>query len=264
MTPYDTHATADPFARSFSAFEALTTTLSGSDAGTWTHTDLEEYLDLAGRELLRLLLQDHLDLRAMREEEQIRSGARQVVVGPEGQVRPWRETGHPRWLASMFGMVRVTRVAHRGQGVSNVHPADAVLSLPTSRHSTGLRRLAVTEAVRSSFDQAHDAVTRRCGNVLGKRRLEELVVAAAVDVDGFYRTVIPVPCSREMPLVVQVDGKGVVMRPAALREAPVEPPRKPRADIVADSRRAKSRTGSGWRPWPASLTPALPQGARMM
>jgi hypothetical protein len=45
------------------------------------------------------------------------------------------------------------------------------------------------------------------------------VIAAAVDVDGFYQTVIPVPCSREMPLVVQVDGKGVVMRPEALREA---------------------------------------------
>lgn len=219
MTPYDTHAAADPFADSFSAFETLTTMLSGSDAGTWTHTELEEYLDAAGRELLRLLLQDHLDLRAVREEKQVRSGGGLVVVGPEGRVRPWRETGHSRWLASVFGMVRVTRVAHRGRGVGNVHPADAVLSLPVGRHSTGLRRLAVTEAVRGSFDQAHQAVERRCGNVLGKRRLEELVVAAAVDVDGFYRTVIPVPCSREMPLVVQVDGKGVVMRPEALREA---------------------------------------------
>ncbi|GHD78652.1 hypothetical protein GCM10010317_098300 [Streptomyces mirabilis] len=45
------------------------------------------------------------------------------------------------------------------------------------------------------------------------------MVAAAVDVDSFYRTQIPVPCSREMPLVVQIDGKGVVMRPEALREA---------------------------------------------
>ncbi|MDH6580723.1 hypothetical protein P3T29_006417 [Kitasatospora sp. MAP5-34] len=82
----------------------------------------------------------------------------------------------------------------------------------------GLRRLAVTEAVRGSFDQAQQAVERRCGRVLGKRRLEELVVAAALDVDGFYRARIPLPCSREMPLVVQVDGKGVVMRPEALRE----------------------------------------------
>lgn len=232
MTPYDTHATADPFADSLNAFETLTTALSGSSASTWTHSELEEHLDAAGRELLRLLLQDHLDLRAAREEEQVRSGAGPVVVGPEGRVRPWRETGHSRWPATVFGMVRVTRVAHRGRDVGSVHPADTALSLPEGRHSTGLRRIAVTEAVRGSFDQAHDAVERRCGKVLGKRRLEELVVAAAVDVEGFYQTMIPVPCSREMPLVVQVDGKGVVMRSEALREA---------------TRRAAEKSASGHR-----------------
>lgn len=219
MTPYDTRCTTDLFAHSLSAFETLMHTLSGNPATTWTHAELEEHLDAAGRELLRLLLQDHLDLRAWQEDHQVRAGAGPAVTGPEGRVRPWRETGHSRWLATVFGMVRVTRVAHRGPGTGNVHPADQALSLPAGRHSTGLRRLAVTEAVRGSFDQAHDAVERRCGNLLGKRRLEELVVAAAVDVDDFYRTVIPVPCSREMPLVVQVDGKGVVRRPEALREA---------------------------------------------
>lgn len=232
MKPYDTHVTTDPFARSLSAFETLMRTLSGSDASTWTHAELEEHLDATGRELLRLLLQDHLDLRAQHEESQVRAGAGPVVVGPDGQVRPWREPGHQRWLATVFGLVRVTRVAHRGPGACNVHPADTALSLPAGRHSNGLRRLAVTEAVRGSFDQAHDAVTRRCGNVLGKRRLEELVVAAALDVDGFYQTMISVPCSREMPLVVQVDGKGVVMRPEALREA---------------TRRAAEKAGAGPR-----------------
>jgi hypothetical protein len=219
MEQYDTHSTVDPFAHSVSAFETLMGTLSGDQASAWTHAELEEHLDAAGRELLRLLLQDHLDLRAAREEEQVRAGARPVAVGPEGRVRPWRETGHERWLASMFGLVRVTRIAHRGPGMGNVHPADEELSLPAGRHSMGLRRLAVTEAVRGSFDQAHDAVTRRCGHVLGKRRLEELVAAAAIDVDAFYQRRIPLPCSRQMPLVLQVDGKGVVMRPEALREA---------------------------------------------
>jgi hypothetical protein len=232
MTPYDTHATTDPFVRSISAFEMLIGTLSGSDASAWTHAELEEHLEMAGRDLLRLVLQDHLDLRAQQEEKQVRTGVGPLVVGPDGQVRPWREPGHQRWLATVFGLVRVTRVAHRGPGACNVHPADAALSLPAGRHSTGLRRLAVTEAVRGSFDQAHDAIERRCGNVLGKRRLEELVVDAAVDIDGFYRTRIPVPCSREMPLVVQVDGKGVVMRPEALREA---------------TRRAAEKAASGHR-----------------
>ncbi|MGW2254763.1 ISKra4 family transposase [Kitasatospora sp. NPDC001660] len=219
MKQYDTDATADPFARSVSAFETLMCSLSGGEAGTWTHAELEERLEVAGRELLRRLLQDHLDLRAVREEEQVRASVGPVVVGPEGRVRPWRETGHSRWLASVFGLVRVTRIAHRGPGVCNVHPADAGLSLTVGRHWLGLRRLAVTEAVRGSFDQARDAVERRCGKVLGKRRLEELVVAAAVDVDDFYQAMIPVPCSRDMPLVLQADGKGVVMRPEALREA---------------------------------------------
>jgi hypothetical protein len=76
---------------------------------------------------------NHLDLRALREEEQVRAGAGLVVVGPEGRVRPWRETGHARWLASLFGLVRFTRVAHRGPGVGNVHPADEELSLPAGR-----------------------------------------------------------------------------------------------------------------------------------
>jgi hypothetical protein len=103
--------------------------------------------------------------------------------------------------------------------VSNVYPADVLLSLPAGRHLLGLRRLAVTEAVRSSFDQALAAVGRQCGPVVGKRRLEELVVEAAVDVDSLYRARVPLPCSRDMPLVIQADGKGVVMRPEALREA---------------------------------------------
>ena len=239
MTRYDTHATADPFARSVSAFETLTATLSGGQGGTWTHAELEEHLDVAGRDLLRQLLQDHLDLRALREEGQVRAGARPVVLGPEGKVRPRLEPGHARWLATVFGLVRVTRVAHRGPGACNVHPADVALSLPVGRHSMGLRRLAVTEAVRGSFDQAQEAVTRRCGKVLGKRRLEELVVAAALDVDDFYRTRIPVPCSADMPLILQVDGKGVVMRPEALREAT----RRAAAKTAAAGRRGRLAPG---------------------
>lgn len=193
MEPYATAATADSFACSISAFEALTRTLSGPDAAGWDHYALEEHLEAAGRELLRHLLQDHLDLRALHEEEQVRDGAHPIVVGPDDELRPWRETGHARLLACLFGTLRVTRVAHRGRGPANVHPADAVLSLPTGRHSLGFRRLAVVEAVRGSFDQAHAAVERRCGRVLGKRRLAELVVAAAVNVDAFYRSLVPRP-----------------------------------------------------------------------
>ncbi|MFI6729958.1 ISKra4 family transposase [Streptomyces sp. R-74717] len=241
MEQYDTGAAADPFARSVDAFETLTRTLSGSSAAGWTHAELEEQLETAGRELM-LLLQDHLDLRALREEEQTRNAGRPRPVGPDGIPRPWREARHSRRLACLFGLVRVTRVAHRGPGVSNIHPADETLSLPAGQHSMGLRRLAVTEAVRGSYDQAQAAVERRCGKVLGKRRLEELVTEAAVDVDAFFRARIPLPRSADMPLVIQVGGKGVVMRPDALREA------TRRAALKAAAQGRRGRLAPGEKP----------------
>src|SRR6476469_2058383 len=131
------------------------------------HDELEGLLEQQGRELLRQLMQDHLDLRARTEEAAARiSAGRPVVRGPEGRPRTWRESNHPRWLTCVFGPVRVTRIAYRGRGVSNVHPADEALSLPAGRHSRGLARLAVLEAVRGSFDQAQAAIECRCGRVL--------------------------------------------------------------------------------------------------
>jgi hypothetical protein len=134
MERYDTGSTPDPFARSVSAFESLTAPRSGRGAGEWTHAELEEHLDHTGRALIRPLLQDHVDLRAIREEQQARDVSAPRLVGPEGTVRPWREPGHEGWLACLFGQVRVCRVAHRGTGVGNVHPADVCLSLPAGRH----------------------------------------------------------------------------------------------------------------------------------
>lgn len=239
MEHYDNLDTPEAFARSVSAFETLKATLSGDTAEKWTHGELEEHLQEAGRALLRQLLQDHLDLRAIREEEHLRACPDLRVTGPDGRARPWRERGHERWLSTVFGLVRVRRIAHRGPRVSNVHPADALLSLPAGRHSAGLRRMAVVEAVRGSFDQALAAVERQCGPVLGKRRLEELVVETATDVDSFYRAKVPVPCRRDMPLVIQADGKGVVMRPEALREAT----RRKAAQAAAAGRRGRLAPG---------------------
>ncbi len=75
------------------------------------------------------------------------------------------------------------------------------------------------EAARGSFDQATLAIGRRCGQVAGKRGVEQLTVAAAADIDAFYQAVTSQPCTDATVLVVSVDGKGVVMRPEALREA---------------------------------------------
>jgi hypothetical protein len=116
--------------------------LSGPEAACLTHAELEEQLDTQGRELLRRLHQDHLDLRAAREQR------REKVTGADGITRTRVETGHQRRLATVFGDVTVTRITYRAPGAANLHPADAELNLPEEKHSHGLRKLAVIEAAR--------------------------------------------------------------------------------------------------------------------
>jgi hypothetical protein len=219
MEPYDAFDAIDEFAAAVSAFECLQGDLADPAAGALAHHAVEELIEEQGRELLRLLFQGHLDLRARREREQAARPPAVVVTGPDGIIRPHRETGHCRTLACLFGTVTVERCAWRQKKLSNVHPADRALSLPAGRHSAGLRRLAATEAVRGSYDQAKAAIDRRCGKVLGKRQAEDLVIAAARDIDAFYRHQVVMPATAEMLLVLQVDGKGIVMRPEALRPA---------------------------------------------
>jgi len=174
------HETLSAFAASRDRFERIVGWLEGPQAGRLAHGELEERLDVEGRELLRQMLQDHLDVRAQREPRL------EAVVGADGMARGSVEAGHGRGLLTMFGKVEVARLAYRRRGHANLHPADAVLNLPVELHSHGLRRLAVLEGTRGSFDDVREAVRRRTGQRLGKRQLETLVQRAADDFDAFY------------------------------------------------------------------------------
>jgi hypothetical protein len=208
----------DPFAVSRDMFSTLAAELAGPAAAGLTACQLEELLDERGREVQRQLLQDHLDLRAAREERQARQ-RRAPVTGADGITRARLEPGHGRGLATLFGTVRVTRCAWRQPGAGNYCPADAALSLPAGRHSHSLAKLAAIEAARGSFDAAHAAAARRCGPVIGKRQIEESAVHAAADIPAFYAARIPEPCTPQTLLVLSADSKGIVMRPGALRAA---------------------------------------------
>ena len=126
----------DGFARSRARFEEVVGFLDGDGASGLSHADLEERLGTEGRGLLRLLYQDHLDLRAEREQRP------EEVVDAHGVDRTSVEAGHHRALTTVFGAVTVTRLAYRRRGEPNLHPADAALNLPAERHSHGVRRLA--------------------------------------------------------------------------------------------------------------------------
>ncbi len=206
-------AVAGPFGSSRACFEGITSWLDGAEAGGLEHGALEEQLGARARELTRQLYQDHLDLRAAREQRL------EEVAGAGGVTRTRSETGHQRALATVFGEVTVTRIACRAPGAVNLHPADAALNLPEEKHSHGLRRHAAIEALRGSHEQARQAIRRATGVRIGKRQAEQLAVAAAADIDAFWAGRRPGPRDSDVPLVLSFDGKGIVMRPEALREA---------------------------------------------
>lgn len=209
----------DPFCASRAASDALAATLGSAEADGWAHDQLEDHLQARGREVLRRLLQDHLDLRAVREQRAVGQGRVEPVTDADGICHPTVEQGHRRQLATVSGKVVVVRCAWRADGTRNLYPADAALNLPDRLHSHGLQRQAATEAVRGSFEAAHAAVVGQCGNVAGKRQIEQLTVGAAGDIDAFYTASAPQPCTDATLLVLSVDGKGVVMRSEGLREA---------------------------------------------
>jgi hypothetical protein len=206
--------TAGPegFAAAREQFATILGWLDGASSSGLDHAELENQLDLAGRELLRLLMQDHVDLRAVRE-------SRVAVVGADGGCRTRVETGHTRVLGTVFGEITVTRIAYREPGRPNLHPADAALNLPVEKHSHGLRQLAAIESSRGSFDGAVEAIERGTGQHLGKRQVEDLAGRAAMDFDAFYRQRTPPSSDPDDVLALSCDGKGVVMRPDALRPA---------------------------------------------
>jgi hypothetical protein len=201
------------FAQARDCYQGLEDWLASEGTAGLQHADLEEQLDVRGRGLMRRLLQDRLDLTALREER------RHDVAGEDGVVRTRAERGRTRPLTTIFGQVTVSRIAYRSPGRPNVHPLDGALNLPGEKHSHGLRKLAAIESARGSADAAGAAITRATGVRLGKRQLEALARRCAADVEAFYLQRVTGTAPADWPLVLTFDGKGIVMLPDALRPA---------------------------------------------
>ena len=178
-----------------------------------------------GRELLRGLVQLALDTRAEREVRLPR------VTGEDGVERTRAEPGHGRPVVTLLGEVRVRRIGYRSgvKGVLSLFPRDAVLNLPPLGYSWQLQRLAEMYCRSVSYEQGHEFVLAATGVSVGKRQLEQIVVAAAADAERFCQDRDPaaaVPAAGEPgpgpgqglpPLALSADGKGVAMLPQARR-----------------------------------------------
>jgi hypothetical protein len=173
--------------------------LDSEEARSMTHSDLERELEKKGRELMRILLQEHLEARGPGQCEQ-------PVRGADGVERP-RARLQERKLETVFGTVSVERVGYGQEATESLHPLDAELNLPDERYSLELRRRVAEEAAKSSFDETLESIGKTTGGHVPKRQIEELVMRAAA-----------VSEQSESVMVMSVDGKGVVMRMQDLRE----------------------------------------------
>jgi hypothetical protein len=200
------------FSSSSRAFESLVGFLTSSAALALEHYALEQEVEVQGREVLRCLLQDHLDLRTERE-------VTGPVTGSDGVGRTHlRDESRP--LMSLFGGVRVGRVGVGARRHESLFPMDAELNLPQERHSHGVRRRVAIEAAKGSFDGAVEAVTTQTGAEVSKRQAERLTATTAQDFDAFYarRPSSEVQAKEGEIVVMTSDGKGVVVRNEDLRE----------------------------------------------
>ena len=202
------------YGRSQEEFERMTGFLGSAEASSMTESELEREIEKRGRELMRKLLQDHLDSRSPGRCEE-------PVVGADGEERN-HVRHHNRKIETTFGTVEETRAGYGKPGVESLHPLDAELNLPGERYSLELRRRVAMEAARNSFDETFETIRKSTAGHIEKRQIEELTVRAAADMDAFYdrRHKDALMCREAgSVLVISVDGKGVVMRPEDLREA---------------------------------------------
>lgn len=198
-------------------FERLIGQLSHECCQLRTHGEIEELIHAEGMELLRQMVQAHLNQRSAQEPVHGKH------IGADGLARTHRRFGCRRRLETRFGEVIVPRMGYGGRGMDSVFPLDSVLNLPPDKYSHGLRKALAAAVLEGSFDNSLAHLDRLGGGHLGKRQAEEVVVRLSADFEAFYGQALGAVVDTEKAgkplLVLSADGKGIVMHPDSLREA---------------------------------------------
>jgi hypothetical protein len=196
-------------------FDSIITQLRSSQTQCMKLNQVEELLETEGRELLRRLLQGHLDERSPGAVEE-------PVLDASGRNHSQRRL-HTRSIKTIFGKVELRRAAYGGRDLESLHPLDTELNLPPELYSHSLRRRVAEEVAKHSYDEAVISLPKQVGSLVPKRQCQELVERAAQDFESFYQnrraaSAEQVRASSEI-LVISSDGKGIPMQTADLREA---------------------------------------------
>lgn len=186
---------------------------------------LEIGAETRGRELLRRMLQEHLDTRGTGDV-----GPAILVDTEDGPARFARGHRHRRSLVTVFGTVTVTRASYAAPGYMSVHPIDAELCLPARSFSYELSRRVVRTVVRGPFAETISVITEHTGVRLPMRSVEAILKDAAVDVEGFYdrRAATPARARHGEIVVGAIDCKGIPM----VKPTPASKARRGKGDKI--------------------------------
>jgi hypothetical protein len=205
---------ADAYSSAQEQFNSIKSHLRSSQAQSMTHSELEQFLNLEGRELMRRMFQAHLDERSP-------GAVSEPVLDAEGQEHTHQRL-HPRSLKTIFGKVSLERQGYGGRGLESLHPFDAGLNLPPEKYSHTLQRQIAEASAKESFDEVVTSIHSQTGVRVPKRQVEEAARRAACDFEAFYKqqraaNAQEVKATSDI-LTLTFDGKGVPVRKADLRE----------------------------------------------
>lgn len=222
-----------PFHGAMEKFLELTAKLESKAVNKMHLSSLESLIETDGREIQRLMLEEHIRLRGSGDIGEAIEGSDEVIRSH----RRNRSVG----LKTIFGAIEIERTLYSKPGHTSLAPKEAMLNLPENCYSHGLQRRAAVEIAKGSFDEAISSIKAQTGVKLPKRQAEEIAKVVARDFDAFYET-RGVRSLRETSrqnelLILSTDGKGVAMRKEDLREAT-----KKRAE---NEKKLKSRLSRG-------------------
>lgn len=171
------------------------------------HGDVEREIHHQGFEIMRLLLQGHLDTRYRNEAD----------LDNVGSKHDYLRNDTSRTLNSIFGKVTVRRKGYSFSCSQSVFPQDSILNLSTDQYSDGVKSFVAHSAVFQSFEQSIVTVMKTTATSVPNRQAQNITRQITHDFDTFYEHRKLDIHSKTDILVLSCDGKGVVMRPEDLR-----------------------------------------------
>ena len=194
-------------------FSELTATLQARHTLAMKFSDIEKLIEKDGRELMRLLLQAHIDSRGSGNVGFSLDGADDVV-------RTHKRIGE-RQIKSIFGTIECERLGYSNRGAESLFPKDSHLNLPETSHSYELQRRVALEVIKGSFGNTAESIAETTGQIVFNQQIEHITVGVSNDFDAFYQvnsTEEKLIEAKKMPLLIlTTDAKGIVMHKDDLR-----------------------------------------------